>query len=178
MQNGFILSAIILTTLFLLGTILAFITSVILVPIFFTPKNSLEKIIKKMELKDGEKLADLGSGDGRVLFAARREAKISAVGYEVSPIMVIISNFLKRMNFGLDRSITFEVASIFDVNLKQFDKIYCHLSPRAMEILAKKFERELGKGVYLYSWEHPLPKKKPLGISKMENGEKLYIYRY
>src|SRR5690606_24286716 len=110
MQNGFIFSAIILTTLFLLGTILAFITSVILVPIFFTPKKSIEKIIKKMELKNGERIADLGSGDGRVLFDARRAAKISAVGYEVSPIMVIISNFLKRINFGLDRSITFEVA--------------------------------------------------------------------
>lgn len=131
-----------------------------------------------MAPQKGETIADLGSGDGRVLFALRKAADIQARGYEVSPIMTVISNALKRLNFGLDNSIQFEVASLFDVNLAGVDKIYCHLSERAMEILSKKFSRELEKGVKVYSYEYIIPDKKKSATKKLPNGSLLYIYTY
>jgi hypothetical protein len=178
MYNGFILSLIFLFILFFSGIILSFLTSAFLIPIFFTPKRVLKEIVKLMSPKEGDTVVDLGSGDGRVLIALRKKANIQAVGYEVSPVMALISNMFKRLNFGFDNSIRFEVTSLFDVNLAHVDKIYCHLSERAMEILSKKFDRELGRGVRVYSYEYRIPKTKHTAVHELSNGASLYVYTY
>ena len=178
MYNGFILSIAFLLLLFFLGLILSFLTSALLIPIFFTPKRVLTQILDSMDPEDREVVLDLGSGDGRVLFAARARAKIKGVGYEVSPIMVLIANIIKRLRFGFDNSIRFEVASLFDSKISNVDKIYCHLSDRAMEILKGTFERELEKGVTVYSYEYPIPGKRANKKVELKNGATLHVYKY
>lgn len=178
MYNGFILSLIFLLILFFSGIILSFLTSAFLIPIFFTPKKVLKEIVKIMAPKDGQTFVDLGSGDGRVLFALKDAANIKGIGYEVSPIMAVISNLIRRIKYGLSNSVEFEVASLFDVKLTGVDKIYCHLSERAMEILGKKFSRELEKGVQVYSYEYSIPKMKKSATHKLSNGSLLYVYTF
>ena len=57
-------------------------------PIFWrpTPMERIEEALDLAELRAGERLVDLRSGDGRVLLsAARRGARALGLGYELDP---------------------------------------------------------------------------------------------
>ncbi len=60
-----------------------------------THQRELDKLFNALDIDSSDLLVDLGSGDGRVLAAAaRRGAK--AVGYELNPVLVLVSRVLTR----------------------------------------------------------------------------------
>src|SRR5664279_3893892 len=52
-------------------------------PYFPTPQSIVEKMLQLGELKAGEKMYDLGSGDGRIVIMAARRYKADATGVEL-----------------------------------------------------------------------------------------------
>lgn len=54
---------------------------------FPTKREAVRVMVDLAEPQSGERLADLGSGDGRVLMAFARQG-IEAHGYEVNPLLV------------------------------------------------------------------------------------------
>jgi len=60
-------------------------------------------ILYKLSAKDV--LVDIGSGDGLVLRAARRRGA-RAVGYEINPVLVLISRLLSRGDKGVEIRLT------------------------------------------------------------------------
>lgn len=59
-------------------------------PFVPTRKRELERVIKLAGLKPGQLLVDLGSGDGRLLNLAAKNG-VRAIGYELSPLLAVIS---------------------------------------------------------------------------------------
>ncbi len=55
-----------------------------------TLKKQVEDALDLADVKPGECLVELGSGDGRVLIAAAKRG-CSCIGYELNPIMFVIS---------------------------------------------------------------------------------------
>src|SRR5271169_2591584 len=53
-----------------------------LAPYFPTPITIVEKMLKLGEIKAGEKMFDLGSGDGRIVIVAAQKYKADATGVE------------------------------------------------------------------------------------------------
>ena len=81
-----ILELIILITLTI--TLLILLRSIINGAIYYpSEKKNVEVIVKFLNIKPGEKIADLGSGDGRIIIALAR-AGAEAHGYEVNPFLV------------------------------------------------------------------------------------------
>jgi len=83
----------------LLGVIILLIVVMFFVAILFgapylpTMKNQSKEALDLIDLKNGQTLIDLGSGDGRVLKeAAKRGFKV--IGYEINPFLVIVSYFV------------------------------------------------------------------------------------
>ncbi|KKR06172.1 MAG: hypothetical protein UT34_C0001G0212 [candidate division WS6 bacterium GW2011_GWF2_39_15] len=177
MWNGIIISVFFLLILFFLGIILTSITSFFLVPIYFTPVKLLKEISQIINPQNGDNVVDLGSGDGRILFSLSDIAKIKAYGYDISPIMIIFSKIRMIYTLRLNRDITFDVMSIFDIPLKKFDIVYCNLNSKVMQILGKKFEKEL-KGTTVYSYNYEIEKKKINKTYTLSNGVKLFEYKY
>jgi SAM-dependent methyltransferase len=176
MSNGLIISFLLLFVFILCGWILSILTSIVFSPSVHTPKDILGEILALLKLREGEKLYDLGSGDGRVLIGARKIAKVKGFGYEISPIMVSISKIIRFVNLGFNTDMLFEVESIFDIKLKDATKVYVYQNPKILTILHKKFERELD-GVSVYSYKYEIPEKK--GIKhELSNGELLFEYKY
>ena len=101
---------------------------------------------------------DVGSGDGIILReASRRGAK--AVGYEISPLLVVISKWLSRR----DKKVTITMANFW---LAKFPKattvIYAFSVERDAKKLTKKIQSEsnrLNKPLILICYGSPLPKK-------------------
>src|SRR4030043_1077634 len=53
-------------------------------------QKTIKKILDFLQIKKGEKIADIGSGDGRIVIALAKKGAL-AYGYEINPLLVIWS---------------------------------------------------------------------------------------
>lgn len=118
------------------------------VPFVPSKKRVISRVLDLAKLKDGEKVFDLGCGDGRFLIEAEKRARIKATGFEAAPIPYLLAHFLRWVN-----SAKFKISmrNFFKVNLDAADVIFCYLGPETMAELAKKFKKECHKGTRIYS---------------------------
>lgn len=103
----------------------------------------------------GEKAADLGSGDGRVVIAlARRGAE--AHGFEVNPILVHLSRRNIR-RAGLEGRAFIHWRSFWRADLSSFDIVTVFQVSFVMGRLEAKVKRELPAGARIVShyWRFP-----------------------
>lgn len=158
------------------GIALTYITGIVLVPILMTPRKVVSEIVKKMELKKGDTLYDLGSGDMRVLLeSCKEQPEVKCVGYEISPIL----NLLARLKLYKSRwkNVQLKSESFFKADLSRADKIYCYLNERALGALSEKIEEEARNESVIYSYEYKFPEREPFETHKLSNDRNLYIYR-
>lgn len=142
--------SLIVFIIWFLGGIVSFVSGGPFVP---SKTDSVHQMITLADLKAGEKAADLGSGDGRLVFAAA-EKGADAVGYEVSWPAWAWSRFLQvvgRKGGELRR------ANAFKVSLKEADVVFCYLFPVTMQKLKPKLESELKPGTRVISNRFPIP---------------------
>jgi precorrin-6B methylase 2 len=117
-----------------------------------------EKVRQMAELSGvarGEKAADLGSGDGRVVIeCARRGAE--AHGFEVNPILVLLSRRAIRRAGVQDRAFI-HWKSFWRARLSPFDVVTIFQGSFVMRRLEKKLRKELAAGARVVSdyWGFP-----------------------
>ena len=108
-----------------------------------TNMDNIRKILKLAGVKKGKKFYELGSGDGRVVFAATKLVA-DAFGIEQSWLRVLYSKcrayllHLKRANF-VHRN-------IFSRSYEDADIIYIFLLHKGVKKLEGKLRKELKKG--------------------------------
>src|SRR5580658_7232699 len=74
-----------------------------LAPYYPTPETIVEKMLQLGGLKAGEKVFDLGSGDGRIVIMAAQRFHADAVGVELDRDLVKVS-LAKIQKLGLEKS--------------------------------------------------------------------------
>lgn len=179
MPDGFFLALVMIILFFILGIVLSSIINLV-IPLFKTPKKDMRKLLDIMDLKDDDVFVDLGSGDASVIFEARKRNKNAELyGYEISPVFLLISDLKKNMFFPLDKKFHVEAENLFDVNYSIATKIYCYLSPEALEVLRKKFKRAgEKKNLKVYSYKYQIPDTKFKKKFELESGQVLYEYDF
>jgi cyclopropane fatty-acyl-phospholipid synthase-like methyltransferase len=118
----------------------------------------------------GDRAADLGSGDGRVLIAlAERGAE--AHGYEVNPILVIMSRRNIRAK-GLKGKAFVHWGSFWGKSLARYDLITVFQVGFVMGRLEAKLRKELSPGARIVShyWRFP-------GLQPERTQRNVYRYR-
>jgi ribosomal protein L11 methylase PrmA len=141
-----------------------------------TPTEHMDKALELLNMKPGGAFVDLGSGDGKLVIEAARKYQVQAVGYEISPLLVIYSRLMAKLRDVPNAK--FSGKNFWKADLAKFDYIYCYLYPPAMKKLAPKLDKELKKGTVVISkafemkeWKDKLVKKVDLG------GKVLWVYR-
>ena len=131
-----------------------------------TRQHDVERMLRIADLKPGEKVVDLGAGDGRFILTAARDYHATAVGYEISLLPYIVAKF-RLWKARLGGSATMVMKDFFYENLADADVVVCFLTPVAMKKLGEKFRRELRPGTRIVSfafsiagWQ-PVLKDKP-----------------
>jgi ribosomal protein L11 methylase PrmA len=110
-------------------------------------------------LTQGEKSADLGSGDGRVVIAcARRGAE--AHGFEVNPILVLLSRRNIR-RAGLQGKAFIHCKSFWRARLSPFQVVTLFQGSFVMRRLEAKVRREMEPGTRVISDYWGFPKMVP-----------------
>src|ERR1700721_3764406 len=105
-----------------------------LAPYVVSPQEIVDRMLELADLKPGEKLYDLGSGDGRVLFTAVGRFKAKAVGVEISDDLVSSAND-RIHRLGLDSEAHVIHGNFLDVDLSPADGATLSLATAAKRIL-------------------------------------------
>lgn len=129
----------------------------------------IEAALDLAELKKGETLIDLGSGDGVVLLAAAKRGAY-AIGYEVNPLLYLWSLARTRTYRS---HITIHLKNYWRVKLPVADVIYAFLITRRMRQLDTKLRAELQQPTRVVSYVFELPLKP----AKQTSNTYLYLYR-
>lgn len=121
-------------------------------------------------LKPGQKIVDLGSGIGNLLFLAAGYG-VSAVGYELNPFLVFI-NLCLIYKKRLKDKVSVKMMSLYKADLKDVDVVFAFLLPEPMKKLENKLFNELKPGALILSYAFPIPNREPI---KKEQG--IFVYQ-
>ena len=92
-----------------------------------TPQDVVERMLDMANVKPGEYLIDLGSGDGRIVVtAAQRGARAYGVDLNPKRVAEAVANAAKA---GVSARATFEVKDLFDTDISKADVVTTYLLP-------------------------------------------------
>lgn len=156
---------LILITIFLLYAFVIFFGA----PYLPTIKKRIVDIIIISNLKRGQTMLELGSGDGRVLLEMAKRG-IYCIGYELNPILVVYSR-IKLWPYRKYAKVIW--GNYWQAELPKTDVIFVFLLQRYMEKLNKKIVQNYPSGVKLVSFAFKID-------SKVDDGELngMYLYKY
>lgn len=125
--------------------------------------------LELLDLKPGQTLYDLGCGDGRMLKAAA-QAGLNAVGYEMSPMLVLIARII---NFRYRKQVKVIMGNYWGADISAADGIFVFLLDKYMAKLDKKVAA-LNKPIKVASYTFQIPGRKPI---RKQNAVLLYSYK-
>jgi ribosomal protein L11 methylase PrmA len=120
------------------------------VPWVPTMAKYINGFFELVSVSSSDVVYDLGSGDGRLLFAAIEKGAGRCVGIDIDSKKVDEARELAREK-GLDDKVTFIEGDFLDQDLSEATVILCYLFPEALRALKPKFEHELKPGIRIVS---------------------------
>lgn len=134
------------------------------------PEQS-EIAMDMIDLKPGETLLELGSGDGKVLIAAA-ERGWNVVGVELNPILVIVS---RLRTWRYRKQVRVVWGNLWHTQKwPKSEGIFVFLLPKYMEKLDKEIATWHTQPVTLVSFAFPIPHKSTARKHKLG----VYVYEY
>lgn len=116
-----------------------------LAPYFPTPETVVDRMLQLGGLKQGEKMFDLGSGDGRIVIMAARKFKAQAVGVELDASLVKLSAD-KIRTLGLSATAHIIEGDLLEQDYSSADVVTIYLLPVAIGKVTPILDKQLKKG--------------------------------
>jgi hypothetical protein len=160
-----IILLIVLFTILCFGFVLIFGA-----PYLPTMKTQQNQALDLFDLKPGQTLLELGSGDGRMLITAAKRG-INCVGYELNPILFIVS---KAFCFKYRKLIKIYYGNFWQKKWPPADGIFVFLHPRFMKKLDQNIKKQYpNQEIKLVSYAFKIP-----GQTPKKTTDALYLYHY
>lgn len=169
-----------LTSIFAL-TLLAQSKTEKLAPYYPTPEIIVEKMLRFGEVKPGEKVYDLGSGDGRIVIMAAKKFKANAVGVEFDDSLWKQSSD-RIAKLGLTANARIIHGDLLLQDYSDADLLTVYLLPMSNDKVTPILEKQLKKGTRIVAHDFEFSAWKPEKIQDIDDdGEgrshRLYLYR-
>lgn len=116
-----------------------------LAPYYPTPDSVVDKMLQLGNLKPGEKLFDLGSGDGRVVIMAAQKFRADATGVEIDRDLYKKSSG-RIKSLGLDRTARIINGDLLQQDYSAADLVIVYLLPTSNDKVRPMLEKQLKKG--------------------------------
>ena len=133
-------------------------------------KKQLQKIIEFADVKKNEKIAELGSGDGRIVIELAKKGAI-AHGFEINPLLVFYSR-KKIKEAKLEKKAFIHWKNFWKTNLNSYDTIVLFQFKTIMKKLEKKLKDELKPNSKIISNEWKFP-----NFNLIERKNKISLYK-
>lgn len=153
-----------------------------LAPYYPTPETIVARMLQMAELKAGEKMYDLGSGDGRIVIMAAQRFHADAVGVEIDA--KIAKQSVDRIRkLGLEKTARIVQGDLLQQNYSSADVITVYLMPDAMDDKVQPLlDRQLKKGARVVAHDFQFRNWTPEKVENIaDDGEgrshAIYLYR-
>jgi SAM-dependent methyltransferase len=125
------------------------------VPFVVTPDAVVERMLYLAQPKAGERLVDLGSGDGRIVIEAAKRFGAKGLGVDIDASLVkLATENAKRA--GVEALASFEVRDLFETDLHGVSVVTMYLLPEVNLKLLPRFIDQLKPGARIVSHDYDL----------------------
>ena len=138
-----------------------------------TSREVIYTMLTMSEVKPGEIVYDLGSGDGRVLIAAARRFDARAVGVEMDVFRYLWSLSAVAL-LGLRKRVRIIRGNLFEIDLSEADVVFSYLLQNTNDRLKDKLRKELHPGTRIVSNTFTFS---GLPLVRCDDELKLFLYR-
>jgi len=125
-----------------------------------TPAKVVDAMLELAQVKPGDLLYDLGSGDGRIVIAAAKRYGVHAVGIEVDPELIKRAQENAR-RAGVDALVQFREEDIFTANYHDATVVTLFLGYELNLKLRPRLRATLAPGARVVSHEYDMGLWKP-----------------
>jgi len=123
------------------------------VPYVTTPQNVVDAMLELAQVGPGDRLLDLGSGDGRIVITAARRFGISGLGIEIDPSLVELSR-KNASSQGVAERARFVVDDLMTADLSRFNVITMYLLPDVnLRLRPKLRSLPAGTRIVSHDWD-------------------------
>ncbi len=152
-----------------------------LAPYYPTPEAIVQKMLQLGGLKAGEKMFDLGSGDGRIVIMAAEKFHANAVGVELDKELYRQS-MDKIQSLRLQKTAKIINGDVLQQDYSSADLITVYLLPLSNDKVRPILDKQLKKGTRVVAHDFEFKDWKPEKVESIEDdGEgrshTLYLYR-
>jgi len=147
---------LILIALFFLVVLVLVLSMYFIIPFFFgapyeaTKSHTIKTMLKFADFKKGDKVAELGSGNGKIIFnIVKKHPEVAEIhGFEINPFLVLKSRAkAKKLPPSMRKKIFIHWKSFWKEDLGKYDKILFFQFRTIMSKLEKKINKEITKTV-------------------------------
>ncbi len=123
-------------------------------------------------IPEKSRVCDFGAGDGRVMLALAKAKKIEVWGWEIEPVIWILSWWRLKKIKNLRGKLHYKLGDMWQVNLEKFNVIIVYQLERFTNRLAEKCLQEMKPGSLVIANTYPIPK-----LKQIKQDGKIIIYQ-
>lgn len=145
------------------------------VPYKSTRREVVALMLEMGEVKPGDTVIDLGTGDGRILIAAAKERGATGLGVDLDPVLIRKASAAAR-KAGVADKVRFEAADLFETDLSSADVVTMYLLPEVNLRLRPQLFAQLKPGTRVVSHAFDMGDWKP-EAKRRAGGATVYMWR-
>jgi tRNA G37 N-methylase Trm5 len=140
-----------------------------IVPYVPTPQDVVERMLEMAQVKKGDVVYDLGSGDGRIVITAAQKFGVRAIGFEIDPERIKESreNIKKA---GVEKLVEIRQQDIRSVDLSPASVLTMYLLPEVNLMIRPNIWKQMKPGSRVVSHDFDMGDWKPLKTENIKDG--------
>jgi precorrin-6B methylase 2 len=151
-----------------------------IVPYVPTPQEVVDRMLELAQVKKGDVVYDLGSGDGRIVVTAAKKYGVKAIGYEIDPERIRESHEnIKKA--GVEKLVEIKQQDIRTVDLSGASVLTMYLLPEVNMMLRPNIWKQMKPGSRVVSHDFDMGDWKPVKTEHIKDGSgwdhTLYLWR-
>jgi precorrin-6B methylase 2 len=144
------------------------------VPYVPTPREVVDKMLELADVKPGDVLYDLGSGDGRIVVTAARRFGVRGVGIDINPERIQEAE-ANAKQAGVEELTDFREEDLFKADIGKATVVTMYLLPSVNNRLKPKLLKELKPGTRIVSHAFDIEGWEPTRVVEAD-GRTLYLW--
>ena len=145
---------------------------VIFVP---TPPKVVDAMLELAQVRNGDVLYDLGSGDGRIPIAAAKKFRLRAVGIDIDPVRIKEARANAR-SAGVTKEVTFRQQDLFEADFSDATVVTLYLLQTLNEKLKPRLLKELKPGTRIVSHDFSMGEDWPPEKTVRVDNSTIYLW--
>jgi cyclopropane fatty-acyl-phospholipid synthase-like methyltransferase len=140
-----------------------------------TPPSVVDAMLELAQVRDGDVLYDLGSGDGRIPIAAAKKFRVRAVGIEIDPQRIEEAR-ANAKSAGVAKEVTFRHEDLFQADFSDATVVSLYLLQSLNEKLKPRLLNELKPGTRIVSHAFTMGSDWPPEKTVEVDGSTIYLW--